>query len=252
MIAFELPISPLPAAILTSAHSWPKFADGYRMLIAMRSMRRCAHAERRAMPPLCNSTIVPTSRKPIRMRPSRSDKSRVTFSGFRDDGGTRGLSRGQTSIGFDSFGASGAIRCITLLPHQALIEDIIDYLTKKTRDVDPADEPQGRIVVGPAGLGKTHLIGELRRRVWQNGGFFVLLDLVGVKDFWSSVALGFLNSLQVQISKDQRQYDMLILRIAESSPGITGCRDRRAMQTAPRPDSSACACVHQLIGEEAS
>ena len=100
--------------------------------------------------------------------------------------------------------------------HEILIDDIVDYFAKETRDIDPDNEPQGRIVVGPAGLGKTHLIGELRRRVWQDGGFFVLLDFVGVKDFWSSVALGFLNSLQVRTAEDQRQYDILILKIARA------------------------------------
>jgi hypothetical protein len=100
--------------------------------------------------------------------------------------------------------------------HQALVDDIVDYFAKETSDVDPSNEPQGRIVVGPAGLGKTHLIGELRRRIWKNGGFFVLLDLVGIKDFWPSVALGFLNSLQVRTAEDKRQYDILILRIAKA------------------------------------
>jgi hypothetical protein len=99
--------------------------------------------------------------------------------------------------------------------HQVLIDDIIDYFAKETSDVDPDNEPQGRIVVGAAGLGKTHLIGELRRRIWHNGGFFVLLDFVGIKDFWSSVTLGFLNSLQVR-ADDQRQYDVLILKIAKA------------------------------------
>jgi len=100
--------------------------------------------------------------------------------------------------------------------HQALVDDIVDYFTKETHEVSPDNEPQGRIVVGPAGLGKTHLIGELRRRVWRNGGFFVLLDFVGIKDFWSSVALGYLNSLQVRTPEDKRQYDILILRIAKA------------------------------------
>jgi hypothetical protein len=100
--------------------------------------------------------------------------------------------------------------------HQALIDDIVDYFTKETSDADPANEPQGRIIVGPAGLGKTHLIGELRRRVWKNGGFFVLLDFVGIKDFWPSVALGFLNSLQVRMTENKRQYDILIFRIAKA------------------------------------
>ena len=100
--------------------------------------------------------------------------------------------------------------------HQALVDDIVDYFTKVTSDSDPANEPQGRIVVGPAGLGKTHLIGELRRRVWRNGGFFVLLDFVGIKDFWPSTTLGFLNSLQVRTAENKRQYDILVLRIAKA------------------------------------
>src|SRR5947209_343588 len=100
--------------------------------------------------------------------------------------------------------------------HQGIIDDIMDYFATETRDTDPANEPQGRIVIGPAGLGKTHLIGELRRQVWQKEGFFVLLDFVGIKDFWSSVALGFLNSLQIRTAEDQRQYDFLVLRVAKA------------------------------------
>ena len=46
-------------------------------------------------------------------------------------------------------------------------------------------------------------------------GWFVLLDFVGVKDFWSSVALGFLSSLQVRTPGRQTQYDLLISRLAE-------------------------------------
>ena len=34
----------------------------------------------------------------------------------------------------------------------------------KTVDPDPDDEPLGRVIVGPAGFGKTHLIGELRAK----------------------------------------------------------------------------------------
>src|SRR5947209_5495377 len=98
--------------------------------------------------------------------------------------------------------------------HQGIIDDIMDYFATETRDTDPANEPQGRIVIGPAGLGKTHLIGELRRQVWQKEGWFVLLDFIGIKDFWSSVALGFLNSLQVRMADGKTQYDRLVLRVA--------------------------------------
>lgn len=99
--------------------------------------------------------------------------------------------------------------------HRQAIDDLIQYFTSKTVDIDPENEPLGRVIVGPKGFGKTHLIGELRRQVWERGGWFVLLDLIGVKDFWASVALGFLNSLQVRMADRKMQYDLLILRVAK-------------------------------------
>ncbi len=100
--------------------------------------------------------------------------------------------------------------------HKDVVDDVIDYFETKTADADPDDEPVGRVIVGPAGFGKTHLIGELRRRVWKMGGWFILLDLVGVKDFWASAALGFLNSLQVRTAANgQTQYQRLISLLGE-------------------------------------
>lgn len=97
--------------------------------------------------------------------------------------------------------------------HEKVVDDVVDYFRTKTRDPDPANEPLGRVIVGPAGYGKTHLIGELRRRVWESGGWFVLLDFIGIKDFWASVALGFLNSLQVRVSDHETQYDQIVLKL---------------------------------------
>jgi hypothetical protein len=88
--------------------------------------------------------------------------------------------------------------------HKERLDDLVDYFVRKTRDLDPADEPLGHVIVGPAGYGKTHLIGELRRRIWQIDGWFILLDFIGIKEFWASVALGFLNSLQVRTQTGRR------------------------------------------------
>jgi hypothetical protein len=98
--------------------------------------------------------------------------------------------------------------------NQVRVDDLVDYFATKTREPDPVDEPLGRVIVGPAGYGKTHLIGELRRRIWAMDAWFVLLDFVGIKDFWSSVALGFLNSLQVKMPDGKTQYDRLVLKTA--------------------------------------
>lgn len=99
--------------------------------------------------------------------------------------------------------------------HKSRIDELIRYFDSRTRDPDPIDEPLGQVIVGPAGHGKTHLIGELRRRVWERGGWFILLDFIGIKDFWSSVALGFLNSLQVRMPDGQTQYDQLVIRLGD-------------------------------------
>jgi len=66
--------------------------------------------------------------------------------------------------------------------HQERLDDVIDYFVRKTRDPE-GPEPLGCVIVGPAGYGKTHSVGELRRRVWEMDGWFVLLDFVGHQGF---------------------------------------------------------------------
>lgn len=94
-----------------------------------------------------------------------------------------------------------------------VLGDIVGYFLKYTRDSEPDNEPIGRVIIGGAGHGKTHLIGELRTRVWKEGGTFILLDLVGVTDFWASAALGFLNSLQIKLDERQTQYHRLMHKL---------------------------------------
>lgn len=64
----------------------------------------------------------------------------------------------------------------------------------------------GKVIVGPPGAGKTHLISELRRRTWESGGWFVFIDIVGINDFWQTVVLGFIESLR-QPMNGQPQYE---------------------------------------------
>lgn len=100
------------------------------------------------------------------------------------------------------------------LLHASCVDELLADFDRRLVSGAGSSGLLGRVIVGPAGFGKTHLIGELRRRVGERGGWFILLDLVGVKDFWSSVALGFLDSLQVKRG-DHTQYDDLIIAVAE-------------------------------------
>jgi hypothetical protein len=89
--------------------------------------------------------------------------------------------------------------------HRPIADELVDYFVRSTRE--PGLSPLGRVLVGPAGAGKTHLIGRLRQRAWQNGGWFVLVDTVGITDFWQTVALGFVASLQQPMLDGRPQYE---------------------------------------------
>ena len=98
--------------------------------------------------------------------------------------------------------------------HKERLDDLVDYFVRKTRDLDPADEPLGHVIVGPAGYGKTHLIGELRRRIWEIDGWFVSSTSSVSENSGHRSRSDFLNSLQVRTSDGKTQYDQLVLRIA--------------------------------------
>lgn len=95
-------------------------------------------------------------------------------------------------------------------PNQEFVDALADVLHKLTT----SPNPPGRVFLGQAGIGKTHLVGVLRRRAWAEGSWFVLLDVVGITDFWKSAALSFVTSLLQEMPGGQRQYEAVIARIS--------------------------------------
>jgi hypothetical protein len=97
-------------------------------------------------------------------------------------------------------------------PNDDLEDSIVADLLRQTKD--PRLKPVGRVLVGPAGVGKTHLVGNLRRKVWAASGWFVLLDVIGLTDFWKSAALSFLTSLLQEMPDGRRQYEAVLAGVA--------------------------------------
>ncbi|MBZ0146395.1 MAG: AAA family ATPase, partial [Pseudorhodoplanes sp.] len=95
-------------------------------------------------------------------------------------------------------------------------EVLVDKLVAKflVETGQPNKQAQGQAVLGPAGIGKTHLVGNLRCKVWSSGGWFVLLDVVGLTDFWRSAALSFLTSLLQEMPDGRRQFEVVIAGVA--------------------------------------
>jgi hypothetical protein len=100
--------------------------------------------------------------------------------------------------------------------HRPLVDRIVEDFFGRTRK--PTDNPTGQVLLGEAGAGKTHLIGTLRRRVWERNGWFVLLDIVGITDFWATAALGCLNSLHQAMPDGRSQYESVLSAIVKGMP----------------------------------
>jgi hypothetical protein len=91
------------------------------------------------------------------------------------------------------------------------LEDHLDDLADSTSAASPLGVP----LLGPAGSGKTHLLGVLRRSALSRGMYFILADMTDVADFWDTVSLGYLRSLQQQLSDGRRQVDHWLERMIQ-------------------------------------
>ena len=118
--------------------------------------------------------------------------------------------------------------------NKSTVDAIIDDFHAATRDAN--SNPVGQVIQGRAGSGKTHLIGMLRRRVWEAKGWFVLIDIIGVTDFWQTAALSFLELLHQDDARraaaipggHRARADADCLAIATSAAPSANCRRNRS------------------------
>jgi hypothetical protein len=97
-------------------------------------------------------------------------------------------------------------------PNETLASRIAEQFHGETQTA--AARPVGRVVTGQSGIGKTHLVSSLRHRVWDSGGWFVLLDVLGLTDFWRTTALSFLTSLLQEMPGGRRQFEVVLAGVA--------------------------------------
>jgi len=78
--------------------------------------------------------------------------------------------------------------------NEAAVDSVIrSFDSARTR---PVSKPLGVVIQGAAGSGKTHMLGQIRERVQQRGGYFFLIELLDEKAFWDSVLHGILTDLE--------------------------------------------------------
>jgi hypothetical protein len=116
-------------------------------------------------------------------------------------------------------------------PNEALVQSVAAQFFEETRG-DVA-HPRGAVLLGQSGIGKTHLVGLLRKETWNGGGWFVLLDVLGLTDFWRSAALSFLTSLLQEMPDGRRQLEAVLAGVARRLGGEKAQREVEAAYDTP-------------------
>jgi hypothetical protein len=91
--------------------------------------------------------------------------------------------------------------------HQALRLEILSELEKTAQRLE---DPLGKVIVGSAGAGKTHLLSALRQEIRDREAWFVLVDMTDISNFWETVLLGYVESLQQQVAGNRPQYQAIL------------------------------------------
>jgi hypothetical protein len=77
--------------------------------------------------------------------------------------------------------------------------------------------PIGLALQGQKGVGKTHLLGGVRKMVQREGGYFFLVDLTAGAAFWEDVALAMRGELLRKNDDGELQLTTLLRRLCEGS-----------------------------------
>jgi GTPase SAR1 family protein len=83
---------------------------------------------------------------------------------------------------------------------------------ERLKNHSDAGNPLGWFLTGSGGTGKTHLLNALQDQLVQQGFGFILVDMTDVRDFWETVAQGYITSLQSVLRDGRKQYAVLIDR----------------------------------------
>ncbi|MGW5052750.1 ATP-binding protein [Actinokineospora sp. NPDC004072] len=77
--------------------------------------------------------------------------------------------------------------------------------------------PVGLVLQGQKGVGKTHLLGTVRRMVQRDGGYFFLVELTAGKVFWDDVADAMRSELRRADDDGELQLTVLLRQLARTA-----------------------------------
>ena len=91
------------------------------------------------------------------------------------------------------------------------LDDVMSAFTDAGREQQSS--PLGVVVQGPAGSGKTHLLGQVRERVQAADGFFFVVELLDATSLWESARSSILRSLNRPAASRETQLKELLYQL---------------------------------------
>jgi hypothetical protein len=94
--------------------------------------------------------------------------------------------------------------------------DVVDELLAGIADANASSGPSpiSLALLGRRGSGKTHLLGWVRQRVQEQGGYFFLVSLLDEQTFWPSVLAYMRDSLARPVAGSRTQLRLLLRRLS--------------------------------------
>ncbi|WP_437924641.1 hypothetical protein WMF37_37310 [Sorangium sp. So ce291] len=119
--------------------------------------------------------------------------------------------------------------------HQKERREVLAKVRSMAASVETGS-PLGWVFVGPAGIGKTHLLSAIRRDVLTVPASFILVHMTDVHDFWETVLLSFIDSLQRSADATNRtQAQLVVQHIAAQVRGDDGAALTRELASLRPP-----------------
>jgi hypothetical protein len=109
------------------------------------------------------------------------------------------------------------------------------------------ESPLGIPIVGQGGSGKTHLLSMARRESLAQGHFFVLADMTDIREFWETILVGYIRSLDQKVGSGT-QATRLLANLTERVKGAPSV-DELAAARPPRL-INRCNLLIQGLGAE--
>ncbi|GAA1308012.1 ATPase [Planotetraspora silvatica] len=109
------------------------------------------------------------------------------------------------------------------------VQAVLDGVGEATRSTDTS--PIGLVVQGQRGAGKTHLLGWIREKVQEEGGYFFLVELLDAGMFWENVVGSVLDGLSRELDGESQL--KAFLRRLSSQVGVPRMMRRAVIGDAP-------------------